>query len=343
MKNKYILLADGSSPHVLKWAKELVKYFDLYLISLNGLASEMYNYVAKEQIYILNNKANATGGNYKLILKLPQIRNIIQQIQPDYLNAHYLSSYGFLAALSKNIVPGATLIQSTWGSDVLVDPFSNLVRRQIAKFALQKADYVTSDSWHMADVVKQLAGEKEVIVFPFGFNRIDTSKMKKKQMIFSNRALKSLYNIDKVLKWFAYQDSTYQLIVANDGMQRESLEVLAEELDILNRVDFVGYLTAEEQKVYYQKATYYISIPSSDATSVSLLESMQYGAIPIVSNIPASREWVLDGVNGVYFDVNKNLDEMSVEEDFAKINHNILKDKALFPKSIQRFITKVTE
>lgn len=342
MKSKYVLLADGNSPHVLKWANELMKYFDLYLISLNGLMPEMHDYIKKEQIYVLNDKVNAAGGNYNLILKVFKVRDIIGQIQPDCLNAHYLSSYGFLAALSKGIVPNAKLIQSTWGSDILVEPFSNLIRRQIAKFALRKADYITSDSWHMSDVIQQLVGKKEVIVFPFGFDEIEISVMKKEHIVFSNRALKSFYNIDKVLRWFSVQDNSYQLMIANDGAERESLEVLAQELDISERVHFVGYLSAEEQKLYYQKSAYYISIPNSDATSVSLLEAMQYGAIPIVSNISANREWILDGVNGVFFDVNKKLDEIKVEEDFAKINHNILKDKALFQKSIKRFIAKVT-
>ena len=124
---------------------------------------------------------------------------------------------------------------------------------------------------------------------------------------------------------------------------KNNLEILVKQLDLSTRVSFVGYLSDEEQKSYYQKAKYYISIPDSDATSVSLLEAMQYGAIPIVSNIPANREWVLDGVNGVYFDRNKHLDEIKVEEDFAKINQNILKNKALFPKSIKEFVAKVTK
>lgn len=341
MKNKYLLLADGSSPHVLKWVKELIKYFDVYLISLNGVSPEISKYLKKDKIYVLNDSVNESGCNYKLIFRIFKLRTTIRQIQPDYINAHYLSSYGFLASLSKGVAPDAILIQSTWGSDILVTPFSNFIYKKVAQFSLVKADYVTSDSWHMADVINGLIGKKEIIVFPFGLDKIDTNIIEKEYIVFSNRALKSLYNIDKVIKWFANQDSKYRLIVANDGIQKESLEILTEDLGIASRVSFVGYLSEEEQKVYYQKSTYYISIPSSDATSVSLLEAMQYGAIPIVSNIPANREWVLDGVNGVYFDTNKNLDTIVIEKNFDKINHNILKNKALFPKCIEYFIDKV--
>ena len=341
MKNKYLILGDGSSPHILKWVKELVLYFDVYLISLNGVADEILEHINKDDVFVLHEHVHATGGNHKLIFKLFQIRKRIKQVEPDYINAHYLSSYGFLGALSKSAAKNVVLIHSTWGSDVLVEPFSNFIRKYIAKYALQKADFVTSDAWHMADVVHQLVGEKETIVFPFGFDRVEASKMEKEKLIFSNRALKDFYNIREIIEWFEKQADGYRLIIANEGIEKNNLEILVKQLDFSTRVSFVGYLSEEEQKLYYQKAKYYISIPDSDATSVSLLEAMQYGAIPIVSNIPANREWVLDGVNGIYFDSNKNLDEIKVEEDFAKINQNILKNKALFSKSIKDFVAKV--
>ncbi len=341
MQNKYLILGDGRSPHILKWVKELVLYFDVYLISLNGVADEILEYINKDNVFILNEHTSATGGNHKLIFKLLQIRKRIKQIEPDYINAHYLSSYGFLGALSKSSVKSVTFIQSTWGSDVLLEPFSNFIRKYIAKFALQKADFVTSDSWYMADIVHQFVGEKETIVFPFGFDRIGESKMEKEKLVFSNRALKDFYNIRDIIEWFEKHADGYRLIIANEGKEKNNLEILVKQLDLSTRVLFVGYLLEEEQKLYYQKAKYYISIPDSDSTSVSLLEAMQYGAIPIVSNILANREWVLDGVNGIYFDSNKKLDEIKVEEDFAKINQNILKNKALFPKSIKDFVAKV--
>jgi len=341
MKNKYLILGDGSSPHILKWVKELVKYFDLYLISLNGVDSQIYDYLVDDSVFVLNEKVKSEGGNYQLIFKVMKIRSIVSQIEPNYINAHYLSSYGFLAALSKGAAPQAILMQSTWGSDVLLTPFKNFVNKKVAQFSLNRADYITSDSWYMAEVIKELVGEKEIIVFPFGFDSLDRGLEEKENMIFSNRSLKPLYNIENIIKWFANQDKKYQLIIANDGTQRGSLEILAKELEISHRVKFVGFLSSEEQKYYYQKSTYYISIPTSDATSVSLLEAMQYGTIPIVSNIPANREWILDGVNGLYFDINQNLDTIIIEKNFDKINYNLLKNKALFSKSIAYLISKV--
>jgi glycosyltransferase involved in cell wall biosynthesis len=43
------------------------------------------------------------------------------------------------------------------------------------------------------------------------------------------------------------------------------------------------------------KAAIYVSVPSSDGTSVTLLEAMAAGAYPVVSDLPGNREWVDPG------------------------------------------------
>lgn len=63
---------------------------------------------------------------------------------------------------------------------------------------------------------------------------------------------------------------------------------LIESLKLSDSVDFVGCLSAQEMADYYRRSCYFISIPTSDHTSVSLLENMACGCVPIVSDIPAN-------------------------------------------------------
>ena len=63
----------------------------------------------------------------------------------------------------------------------------------------------------------------------------------------------------------------------------------------------MGFLNNEQNKENYQSATIYVSIPSSDGTSISLLEAMAYGCIPIVSNLPANKEWIDSAINGIIY------------------------------------------
>jgi glycosyltransferase involved in cell wall biosynthesis len=49
----------------------------------------------------------------------------------------------------------------------------------------------------------------------------------------------------------------------------------------------------------YRVADVCLSVPSSDGTSVALLEAMATGRPVVVSDIPANREWVTEGESGV--------------------------------------------
>jgi glycosyltransferase involved in cell wall biosynthesis len=313
------------------------------LISLNGIKKDLLNFIKKENVFILNETVNVDGGNYKLLLKYGEIEKILKKINPKYLNAHYLSSYGFLSAIYKKRNKSVVLIQTVLGSDVLVAPFRSLINKKIAKFSLKEADFVTSDSYYMSDVIKKIYNSAYILTFPFGLEKLDDFIMDKDDcLIFSNRALYDNYNIDLIIKWFATLDKKYKLIISNDG-EMEKLKRIAEQLNVLDRIEFKGFLNSSDQEKIYKKARYYISIPSSDATSVSLLEAMYYGCLPIVSNIPANREWVLDEVNGVFFKNELNLSEIEISKDYYKLNKMLIEKKAYFPSLIEMFVKKVNK
>ncbi len=339
MKDKYLILADGKSPHTLKWIKELYNYFELSLITLNGYDEQLWSYIDKEQIYILNDRVNRAGGNFKLLLKYFEIKKIVDKIEPKYVNAHYISSYGFLASLAKN--SSFKLILSAWGTDILVTPFESSIKRKIATFALSRADLVTSDSYFMSDKIKELVSTNNILTFPFGLVRVDLNSkyQKDKNLIFSNRALVENYNINKVLEWFATLDSSMKLIVANNGDMREKLEEYVKRNNLSNRVKFVGFLTQREQEEIYKKAKYFVSIPTSDSTAVSLLEAMSFGCVPIVSNLPANREWILDGCNGIFWD--KELKILETSEDADRVNRELISKKAIFKDSIELLVERL--
>jgi glycosyltransferase involved in cell wall biosynthesis len=89
-----------------------------------------------------------------------------------------------------------------------------------------------------------------------------------------------------------------------------------------------------------------VSTSLYDGTSVSLLEAMGSGAFPIVTDIPANREWIVNGENGflVPIDEERSLAEKIVEairnQDLIKRsrkkNFYLIKEKALWPVTIAK-------
>jgi glycosyltransferase involved in cell wall biosynthesis len=118
----------------------------------------------------------------------------------------------------------------------------------------------------------------------------------------------------------------------------------AEQLGIKSSVHFVGYVNEPVQSNYYATAQFYFSLPESDATSVSLLEAMAYGCVPIVSDIPANREWIEHGKNGIIVGTNTNIVEeirkIDTEQAFG-YNRSIIQLRAIFPESVKSFLKEV--
>jgi glycosyltransferase involved in cell wall biosynthesis len=73
----------------------------------------------------------------------------------------------------------------------------------------------------------------------------------------------------------------------------------ARALGIGEWMHWVGRIPHEELPAYLNTATVFLSIPSVDATAVSLLEAMASGAPIVVTDLPSAAEWIRDGETGL--------------------------------------------
>ena len=105
-------------------------------------------------------------------------------------------------------------------------------------------------------------------------------------------------------------------------------------------MDFKGFINRRELFELLNKGLAFISIPNSDSTSVTLLESMISGSFPIVSDLPANKEWIEDSVNGLIlskFDSNelsklmiRAIEDKELIKSSRKINKKIIEDRAVW-------------
>ncbi len=349
---KYLIIGNAESVHLVKWIKELTTYFDVYVISSKGLNTEIQTLLPDSKIFLLNLDISEAGGNTKLFFQYFRIKKIIRRINPDFLNAHYVTSHGFLAALIKKTGKFRfKLIQSAWGTDILVTPFINRLYYRITRFCLDSADLITSDSGFMTEVIKKLSSTS-TMTFAFGLDKIPEVDLSKKDsnLFYSNRILSENYNIGEVITFFHRiykENSSAKLIISNLGEQKKELENKVLKLGLLRSVRFIGFISSTEQFSLYEQAQFYISIPTSDSTSVSLIEALASGCIPVVSDIPANHEWITENINGViyrkdetsYADLRKILKN---KDKIAKHNREMIQNRAIFPDSIKEYVDRIT-
>lgn len=308
---RLVLIGDGDSPHLLKWARALFEQPDveLWALSSRGFLPGFDACLPASRRLALGQAVRHGGGNVGLIRHLPRAGRWLRAVDADWLHAHYLTSHGTLACAARDLFRlRARIAGSAWGSDILVTPRRSLILRGLTSRILRTCSLCTSDSQHMAQRMHEL-GAGEVLVFPFGLDALPPPPgVKDPALFFANRALEPLYRPQQVIDRFALLARGWpeaRLVVAHDGSLAAELQDRARaaglgvgRLDEGARVQFTGRLDAERQSAWYARAQWYLSLPASDSTSVSVLEAMAHGCIPVLSDLPANRELVRHGDNG---------------------------------------------
>ena len=350
---RVVLFGDGESPHLLKWARALAPRVELHVASSRGLAPALAELVPADRCLVLGRATRFEGGNAALLKALPRLACWLREVDPDWINAHYLTSHGTLAWLARKLGVRARLAASAWGSDILVTPENSRALRWVTSRVLRDAALCTSDSGWMAQRMRSL-GAREVMTFPFGLDALPPAPpAKAPRLFFANRGLEEIYDPQRVLSLFAGVARAWpdaRLVVANSGSLDGALRERAAALGLAARIDFTGRLDAATQAGFYAQARWYLSVPRSDSVAVSVLEAMGHGAIPLLSDLPANRELVRDGVNGLILPAGQDaLDPAALERlaagasAVAAANRDWIAAHALFAPCVDAFVARLAQ
>ena len=316
------VLADFDGPHARSWVRWFIaRGHDVHAISFYPPRAA----IEGASMHALKSGDEARGGGLRAVRRtasrMPRgparlghavryrragLRDVVRRIDPDVLHAHYLVEHGFYGAFA-GVRP---YVVTAWGSDALVEPPRDPLTRLIARWVLGRADLVTSNNAYMAQRIVELgapASKVEVVVL--GAERYDTERAAEsvnrrtgtpgELTIISTRAHEPLYNIAEILEAYGRvvrARADVRLVIAHGGSLTARLQERAR--DEGGRVEFVGYLDRASFRDALASAHVFVSVPSSDGTSVALLQAMAAGAFPIVSDLPTQHEWIDDGVNG---------------------------------------------
>jgi glycosyltransferase involved in cell wall biosynthesis len=289
--------------------------------------------------------------NYlKYPLSAISIKRLLEKTRPDLVNAHFVPSYGLTGALLKF----HPLVVSTWGSDVLISPAKSWLRRKRARYVLKKADLVTADAQVSAEAIYRLGVEKSrVVVSPMGIEKALLGRSQKQEkphfLVLSNRKLEPLYDVATLIKAIPLvikqAKREIRFVILGEGSQKSRLLNLAIKLKVETHLEFRGVVSREQLIKTYQDSNIFVSTSLSDSTSVSLLEAMNFGLIPLVTDIPGNREWVHEGKNGFLFPTSEPevlaqkiihlIDHSDCWSDFHRENQGIIKSRAVWEDNME--------
>lgn len=233
-------------------------------------------------------------------LALPQVRRIARRLAPDLVHGHYITSNGLWAAACGR----RPLVLTAWGSDLLVTPRTSRVMRALTGWILRRADLLTGDSRDLVEAMAAYGVSAPCEELLWG---ADTERFRPPEgprgdgdsafELLSLRAWEPNYRIGLILQALALlrrrcPGRPVRLALLGGGSLEHALRAQVAELGLKDAVRFVGRQDDAGMLRWMQRCHVSVSVPESDATSVSVLESMACGLALVASDLPANRQWV---------------------------------------------------
>lgn len=327
---KICYLSDINSAHTKKWLNYFTKKgYEIHVISLG---EGVYEGVTVHSLDISDKLMKDTKDKSKLeyLKKIKRVKELVDEIKPDILHAHYATSYGLLGALT-NFHP---YIISVWGSDVYDFPIKSVLHKSMLKHNLKKADYILSTSKVMKTETEKYTN-KDIMVTPFGvdINKFCPNKVKTDGIVIGTiKTLEEKYGIEHLVRAFKIvkdrnSDKKLELRIGGKGSQEEFLKNLCKELQIEDDVKFLGFINAKDVAHEFQgfDIAAFPSTLDSESFGVAAAEAEACGVPVVVSNVGGLMESTSVNVTSL-------VAEKGSVEDLADKLDILVKDEALREK-----------
>ena len=228
------------------------------------------------------------------------------------IHAHWAFPAG-LVGLAASKLTGRKLILTVHGSDWrLAQDRGGLTQLLFKRVALGSTRIICV-SQSITDYLLRLGlDEKRLVSFPMGADERIFGKSVREQEVPGERKLNiistrnhlPLYRVKDLLEAalrLGERTTDFKLTIAGQGSQSEELKEFCSRRGLGHRVTFTGRVGPEHLARLLGQHRIYVSTSPAEGSSISLLEAMACGCLPVVTDIPANREWITHERNGLLY------------------------------------------
>jgi glycosyltransferase involved in cell wall biosynthesis len=261
------------------------------------------------------------GYQLRVTVRLDAVREALAVAKPDVLQVHHPFPLGYAAIRAARAlgIPSLAVNHtipecSLYGlrGHRLLYPLAHGAFSHYLIWLLRQVDAVCTPTHTAAGLLRDLGYRRPIAVISNGidtdrFTPAANSRAARDALGLPNRPI-MLYtgrlDPEKDMRtWLraaatAVQGTAAHLVVGGEGTERTSLEHLAAELGVADRVTFPGYLPVERLPLLYQAADIYFMTSAVELQSISTLEAMASGLPVVAADSGALPELVRDGETG---------------------------------------------
>lgn len=242
-------------------------------------------------------------------------RRILDEVQPDvvHFQSHIVVGRGLayeaqkrgIRIIATNHVMPENVIEFTRLPKFLHQTFVDLAWRDARK-SFDRAEAITTPTQKAAQFLEKATGLRGVHAISCGIEAKnytpDFTPRTANRILFVGRVTGEK-QIDVLLKAITLLPDSLdaRLEIVGGGDQFKNLQVMAESLGIADRVRFLGYVTDEELRAAYTRATVFAMPSIAELQSIATMEAMASGLPVVAADAMALPHLVHDGENGHLF------------------------------------------
>jgi len=200
-------------------------------------------------------------------------------------------------------------ILSVWGSDICYFPYKNTLNRWLIRLVIKNSDKVCSTSIYMKEIIQNEYNRYDVELIPFGIDVdlfVSNKNYNKKFNVGTIKSIENHNGIDCLLDAVKIVIHDYKkdinFIIIGDGSLKKDMQQKANNLQISNKVEFVGSVAHEDVIKYYKEISIFIAVSRRESFGVSVLEAAACKIPSITSNIGGLTEVNLHNETGIVID-----------------------------------------
>lgn len=252
-----------------------------------------------------------------LITGLFKARKLFKKGGYSKIYTHFIIPSGALAYVLKKLYKVEYVI-TAHGSDVIgynprFDKLYPVLIRPWKKI-IDEAETITAPSQYLCDMIQKTYAKpnNKIKWIVNGINKDKFYPMEKEKYILTVCRMvfpKGVQDLITALQKIDFDG--WKLKVVGEGPYLETLQNLAVELKVQDKVDFLGWVDnkSEQMKELYGKASIFCLPSHFENMSVTLMESMQSGCCTVAADVGGNKEVIGDA--GVLFEA-KNPESIAV-------------------------------
>lgn len=318
---------DREPPFVFELARRLTDHFEVMVLAphapgamrveqMDGVSVYRFRYFFPTWEVLAYNggiMANLTKRRWRYLLvplfMLSEFFNLVRLVRKyrvDVIHAHWLIPQGIVAACARMLWrnPRPVLVCTSHGSDLLGLP--GKVFAWMKTWVIMHTDRLAVVSEAMRSRASELAPLHPVEVIPMGvdltgrFTPPMVGTRSHDELLFVGRLVekKGVNQLIHAMTEVVTRYPDVRLTIVGEGPERVRLEALAGSLGLAGCVRFLGALENDALPTLYSRATIFVMPSLEEGLGLTLVEALGCECPVVVSDLPAVRDVVIDGVTG---------------------------------------------